>query len=178
MTICTTMHLLQTSPLTRLQIQQCANQNEANIVLFLLFPDHRMERAVPCSSFHFAFFPVPPICLPASPHLSHLNEAVTLSNRRWLSFSCTETLPPCLYYVYPHRSFPISLSQHLLSSLAFPAPYTHDLLVHHSSFFCGIADSHHIELLFVNADVSLFFLSGLCVSRLSHISAMCFKCLM
>lgn len=85
--------------------------SEPNTLLFTIWwPDEKRR----LSFEHAAGFilspglsPCSPFCLPASCHVGDLNEVVRVSNRRWWSFSWTETSPACLLYCTPP---PLSLT--------------------------------------------------------------------
>lgn len=76
------------------------------------------------------------LCFPS--FLLALNEVVTVSNRRWWSFSCTEPPLSWLHYWTPSlclSCFPVSLNHELFCSLASPVPCTENVLAHYSSLF-------------------------------------------
>jgi len=104
-----------------------------------------------CSWYHTTAIPRSSSHLEPSISLSDLNEVVTVSNRRWWSFSWTEIYMPCQHYCQPTPSLPRSLSSftksttRLLSSL--PSTMHRSFIGSSFIFICGVANRHHIQLL-------------------------------
>lgn len=112
--------------------------------------------------------PCSPICLPASRHFVDLNEVVRVSNRRWWSFSCTETSPARLLYCpppSPSLSLWLSVFTKSTSFLISSLPSTLNRWFIGSSFIfiCDVADLHYTERLMCPSSSSVASWGTVCV---------------